>query len=60
MSEKNEVTAQSAITALVGLAEKAKTPDEALKFSQAACNSANAFRVLLDIQVNSKDQGMNG
>ena len=60
MSDKNEVTAKSAITSLVGRAEEAKTADEALKFSQAACNSANAFRVLLDIQINYKDHVLKG
>ena len=36
------------IKSLVTKAEKAEKSDDALKFSQAACNAANALRCLND------------
>ncbi len=39
------------VESLIEQAEKS-TPDSALKFSQAACNAANALRVLHDMKTN--------
>lgn len=36
------------IEALITKAAKAEKSDDALKFSQAACNAANALRVMTD------------
>jgi len=38
--------AVKSVKALIAKAENASTSDDALKFSQAACNSANALRAL--------------
>jgi len=48
MSEIKEDKAVASVREMINKAEKAKSADEALKFSQAACNSANALRALQD------------
>lgn len=40
------VNVSKEVESLVKKAEQAKTADDALKFSQAACNSANAMGAL--------------
>ncbi len=48
----------SSVELLIGKAVKTTSADEALKFSQGACNTANAFRVLAEIKImlsNSKE-----
>lgn len=40
------------VESLIEQAEDSTMPDSALKFSQAACNAANALRVLHDMKTN--------
>jgi hypothetical protein len=47
----NETDEQKCVTNLVKRADAATQADDALKYSQAACNAANALRVLADIVV---------
>ena len=42
------------IETLIEKAARASTADDAMRFSQAACNAANALRALADIKVMSK------
>ena len=46
MNENKVVDVSEQVESLVKKAEQAKTADDALKFSQAACNSANAMAAL--------------
>jgi len=48
MSETKDDKAVASVRSLINKAEEAKSADEALKLSQAACNSANALRALQD------------
>lgn len=47
-------TMQSEVESLIKKAEKATASDDALKFSQAACNAANAMRALADTEAAKK------
>jgi len=49
MEETEDSKGETSVRALISKAESSHDPDEALKFSQAACNSANALRCLQDI-----------
>lgn len=49
MSETRFSDEQAAVKDLVKKAKDAKTAHEALQFSQAACNAANALRTLADM-----------
>jgi vesicle coat complex subunit len=51
MSEVTKIDARTAVETIISRAEKSKNPDEAVKFSQAACNTANAFRILFDMDL---------
>ena len=42
----SEETSEEQIKAMIGKARDAEKSDDALKWSQAACNAANAVRVL--------------
>ena len=42
------------VKSLIAKAEKAATGGEALAYSQAACNAANAMRALNDIRISGK------
>ena len=46
MSKTTTKDAVQAALDLIARAEEARSADDALKFSQAACNSANALRAL--------------
>jgi hypothetical protein len=46
----NQIDVTKEVESLVKKAEKAEKSDDALKFSQAACNSANAMACLQTIQ----------
>lgn len=46
MNNDKAVDVSEQVELLVKKAEQAKTADDALKFSQAACNSANAMAAL--------------
>lgn len=50
------VDVSKAVEQLVSRAEQAKTADDALKFSQAACNSANAMAALAAAKRQIKEQ----
>ena len=50
MSDTNHETAKEAVTSLIGKAEKSGHATEALQYSQAACNAANAIRILEDVR----------
>jgi len=39
------------VKSMIDKAAKAQTADDALKFSQAACNAANALRCLQEVHV---------
>lgn len=43
-------TVENVVTALVEKAGKSEKADDALKFSQAACNAGNAYRVMIDAE----------
>lgn len=45
-----QVDVSKEVESLVKRAEKAQTSDDALKYSQAACNAANAMACLRNIQ----------
>lgn len=45
---------ENEVKSLVTKAEQAKSADDAMKYSQAACNAANALRVLVDIKSSHK------
>jgi len=51
MDESKEDKAVASVSELIDKAEKSTSADEALKFSQAACNSANALRALQEFLV---------
>ena len=43
------------IEALINKAAKADKSDDAMRFSQAACNAANAMRCMLDTELVAKE-----
>ena len=45
------------VVSLVRKAERAESPDGALKFSQAACNAANAMMALTNARIRLKELG---
>lgn len=47
-------THEDVVGELIVKAGKAAKADEALKFSQAACNAGNALRVLIDAKLAEK------
>lgn len=49
MSDSKIIDVSKEIESLVQKAEKAEKSDDALKFSQAACNSANAMACLFSV-----------
>jgi hypothetical protein len=51
MAEVTKIDMREAVEAIIKRAKDSKNPDEALKFSQAACNTANAFRILFDMDL---------
>lgn len=51
----NEIDLTKEVESLVKKAEKAEKADDALKFSQAASNSANAMACVNQIQKKSRD-----
>lgn len=46
------------IKSLIDKAAKAHTPEDAMKFSQAALNAANAERVVLETEILRNDTGV--
>ncbi len=50
MNSKHE----EVVTALIEKAGKAEKSDDALRFSQAACNAGNALRVIIDAKLAEK------
>jgi hypothetical protein len=42
---------------LIERASKANTPEDAMKFAQAALNAANAARVVLDYEITRNQSG---
>lgn len=50
----NKVNIHKEIESLVKKAEQAAKSDDALKFSQAACNAANAMSALLRLEQDLK------
>jgi hypothetical protein len=42
------------VKAMIDKAAQAQTADDALKFSQAACNAANALRALMEVHTGAE------